>query len=136
MENLFSMLALMSIVDTTKLTYNMWPTDINGDSLRFLCKDQSVGIKAIPFRSVPFRLVSSRTFCSCVRLCVYECRCLNQFQFINFYNQLILSILWRILKARTYSTLLYIDILRGKASGILKRDMQRKFDCQTHVHVE
>lgn len=27
--------------------------------------------------------------------------CLNQFQFINFYNQLILSILWRILRPRT-----------------------------------
>lgn len=54
-------------------------------------------------------------------------RCLNQFQFINFYNQLILSILWCILEARTHNHThsLSVSVLWHSRGAWKEKDMQK-----------
>jgi len=73
-------------------------------------------------------------FSTAPRLSSISSDCLNQFQFINFYNQLILSILWRILRPRTGQE-------KGSSAngpavplGRNKKDTRRrKFDCQQQL---
>lgn len=78
----------------------------------------------LPF-SAPLHTVLPSLGIKVVRLGI--ARCLNQFQFINFYNQLILSILWCILEARDR-----VAVCAGHSRRI-GLCPHRKFDCQPHL---